>query len=32
LYLTDKGVDGDFNPNPSQVNDGELYQIRFVNV
>ena len=32
LYLTDKGVDGDFNPDPSQVNDGQLYQIRFVNV
>jgi hypothetical protein len=32
LYLTDKGIDGDFNPDPSQVNDGELYQIRFVNV
>jgi DNA-binding beta-propeller fold protein YncE len=32
LYLVDKGVDGDFNPNPSAVNDGQLYQIRFVNV
>jgi uncharacterized protein YjiK len=32
LYLVDKGVDGDFNPDPSQVNDGQLYQIRFVNV
>jgi hypothetical protein len=32
LYLTDKGVDGDINPDPSQVNDGELYQIRVVNV
>lgn len=32
LYLTDKGVDGDFNPDASQVNDGQLYQIRFVNV
>lgn len=32
LYLTDKGIDGDFNPDPSQVNDGELYQIRVVKV
>jgi hypothetical protein len=31
LYLTDKGVDGDFNPDPVQVNDGQLYQMRLVN-
>ena len=31
LYLTDKGVDGDFNPDPAQVNDGQLYQMRLVN-
>jgi DNA-binding beta-propeller fold protein YncE len=32
LYLTDKGVDGDFNSDPNQINDGQLYQIRFANV
>jgi DNA-binding beta-propeller fold protein YncE len=31
LFLTDKGVDGDRNPDPSQVNDGQLYQMRLVN-
>ena len=31
FYLTDKGVDGDFNPDPAQVNDGQLYQMRIVN-
>ena len=31
MYLTDKGVDGDFNSDPVQVNDGQLYQMRLVN-
>jgi DNA-binding beta-propeller fold protein YncE len=32
LYLTDRGKDNNAYPNPSDYNDGKLYQVRFVNV
>lgn len=32
LYLTDRGRDGDTFPNPSDFNDGKIYQVRFVHV
>ena len=32
LYLTDRGRDNDTFPNPSDFNDGKLYQVRFVTV
>ena len=32
LYITDRGRDNDTFPNPSDYNDGKLYQVRFVTV
>jgi hypothetical protein len=32
LYLTDRGRDGDTFPNPSDFNDGKIYQVKFVHV
>jgi uncharacterized protein YjiK len=32
LYLTDRGVDNNTNPDPGVYNDGKLYQVKFVTV
>ena len=32
LYLTDRGRDGDFFPDPADYNDGKLYEVKFVTV